>query len=108
MKLTLMFPSKWIILKLNLLLFSLYHNASWVSSYGTPSSSSSGRSREFPPQSPYFRHGDFRKTENRAKWGDRGVTIGHFYDPSEKDNSKVGPEWLERGLHDTRDSGDES
>lgn len=51
----------------------------------------------------------YRKNrDERAKWGDRGVTVGHFYDPVIKDGEGSGPVWLERGLHDTRDSGDES
>lgn len=52
----------------------------------------------------------YRKSrDERAKWGDRGVTVGHFYDPCGKEMSRSGPDWLEKGLHDsTRDSGDES
>lgn len=51
----------------------------------------------------------YRKSgDERAKWGDRGVTVGHFYEPVNKDGEQSGPVWLERGLHDTRDSGDES
>lgn len=50
-----------------------------------------------------------KSKEERAKWGDRGVTVGHLYDPIGKDiTMKSGPVWLERGLHDVRDSGDES
>ena len=84
-----------------------------ISGYGTPTSSASETSRDFS-RSPSYRNAAVSGTayhkarEERAKWGDRGVTIGHFYDPSIKEHSKGGPEWLERGLHDTRDSGDES
>lgn len=50
--------------------------------------------------------------EERAKWGDRGVTVGHLYDPiarveMEKSARNV-PVWLEKGLHEMRDSEDES
>lgn len=42
-----------------------------------------------------------KSKEERAKWGDRGVTVGHLYDPlNSKDVAKAGPEWLEKGLKD--------
>lgn len=43
---------------------------------------------------------------HRAKWGDRGVTVGHFYDPLEsasvasssvRSADALGPDWLSRG-----------
>ncbi|KAJ6647145.1 hypothetical protein Bhyg_02365, partial [Pseudolycoriella hygida] len=76
--------------------------------YGIPSSNSSDVSRDFSV-SPAYSNSVYRKhRDERAKWGDRGVTIGQFYDPAYNDVDKLGPVWLERGLHDTRDSGDES
>lgn len=79
------------------------------SCYGTPSSSSSEAGRDFSISSAYRDAVGYRKTrDERAKWGDRGVTVGHFYDPIGKEMSKSGPDWLERGLNDNRDSGDES
>lgn len=74
------------------------------SGYGISSSNSSDISRISPYGNSMYR----KSRDERAKWGDRGVTIGHFYDPVSKDGEKPEPVWLERGLHDTRDSGDES
>lgn len=74
-------------------------------SIGTPSSISSNISRDlsnYSSLSQSYDMGRFNKNkEERAKWGDRGVTVGHFYDPlSSKDVVKSGPEWLEKGLKD--------
>lgn len=77
-----------------------------ISSYGMPSSSSSSEtSRDFPKA--YRSKQERNVSEERAKWGDRGVTIGHMYDPLSSSKA-AGPVWLERGLNDSRDSGDES
>lgn len=83
------------------------------SSYGAPSSSSSSEAgRGYPTvyQRKQSSVNDRRVCEERAKWGDRGVTVGHMYDPLIQTDSKVadGPVWLERGINDSRDSGDES
>lgn len=42
-----------------------------------------------------------KEKEERAKWGDRGVTVGHFYDPIGKDAG--GPGWLEKSYYDSED-----
>ncbi|GAB0097861.1 hypothetical protein DMENIID0001_135390 [Sergentomyia squamirostris] len=89
----------------------LEHDVDFPKSLSTPSSSSSGGQSfsSFPPAD----FGGYHKVkEERAKWGDRGVTVGHLYDPiaraeMEKSARSV-PVWLEKGLHEMRDSEDES
>ncbi|XP_055703890.1 uncharacterized protein LOC129802239 [Phlebotomus papatasi] len=89
----------------------LEHETDFSKSLSTPSSSSSGGQSFASFQAPDF--GGYHKVkEERAKWGDRGVTVGHLYDPiarveMEKSARNV-PVWLEKGLHEMRDSEDES
>uniref|UniRef100_A0A1B0CEX5 Putative trichohyalin-plectin-similarity domain protein n=1 Tax=Lutzomyia longipalpis TaxID=7200 RepID=A0A1B0CEX5_LUTLO len=89
----------------------LEHETEFSKSLSTPSSSSSDGQSFTSFQAPDF--GGYHKVkEERAKWGDRGVTVGHLYDPiarveMEKSARSV-PVWLEKGLHEMRDSEDES
>lgn len=72
--------------------------------FRTPSSSSSDGSRDYSVLSSYPDTGMRKDKEERAKWGDRGVTVGHFYDPIAKDDVvKPGPGWLEKGFQDSED-----
>ncbi|XP_059622769.1 uncharacterized protein LOC132265981 [Phlebotomus argentipes] len=89
----------------------LEHETEFSKSLSTPSSSSSGGQSFASFQPPDFA-GYHKVKEERAKWGDRGVTVGHLYDPiarveMEKSARSV-PVWLEKGLHEMRDSEDES
>lgn len=36
--------------------------------------------------------------EDRAKWGDRGVHVGKFWEPKEEDSTHEPPGWVKRGL----------
>lgn len=51
------------------------------SSYETPTSSSGSSDSGLPPGVPRNASSSGRPfREERAKWGDRGVTVGHYYD----------------------------
>lgn len=96
------------------------------SSYETPTTSSSGSSENGaltgggaePLETPLRRVPSYHHREERAKWGDRGVTVGHFYDPLEsvsvsssvRSADAMGPDWLSRGMQagGRTDSGVES